>query len=211
MKTKLSLIVGIVIIMLFSASCSKVEYNHAIKRAPYDAIIVPGVPYHGEEWNDVMKMRVYWSYLLYRRGAAKHIIYSGSAVYTKYYEAEIMKLYAVKLGIPGDIIFTDTVAEHSTENLWYSYILAKEKGFKKIALATDPFQNLMVKQFKNRHDLSIRHLPVNFAEVDSFMRLPSPKIDPSNAIDHKFKSIEERESKWKQFMGTLGLNIDTKE
>ncbi|NPA67471.1 MAG: YdcF family protein, partial [Chlorobi bacterium] len=116
-----------------------------MKYAPYDAIIVPGVPFDGKEWSDIMKMRVYWSYLLYKRGVAEHIIYSGGAVYSPYYESEIMKLYAIKLGIPDSVIFTDTVAEHSTENLWYSFKLAKQKGFKKLALATDPVQNFMTR------------------------------------------------------------------
>ncbi len=192
--------------VLFS-SCSKQVYKHAVKYAPYDVIIVPGVPFDGKEWNDVMKMRVYWSLLLYQRGVAKHIIYSGSAVYTPYYESKIMKLYAVKSGIPDSIIFTDTIAEHSTENLWYSYKIAQNKGFKKVALATDPFQNFMMRKFKRDNSLDIRAIPIIFKEVDTLMNLQSPEIDASSAFVKNFKSIEKRESKWKQFKGTLGLNI----
>ena len=197
----------IFLIILSLGSCSKYAYKLASKHGPYDTIIVPGVPFNGEEWEDVMKMRVYWSYLLYKRGITKHVIYSGSAVYTPYYEAEIMKLYAVKLGIPEHAIYTDTIAEHSTENVWYSYKLAGKKGFIKIALATDPFQNFVVRKFKRDHDLNIRAIPIIFQEVDTFMSLESPKIDPTSAFVKDFKSIEERESKWKQFKGTLGLNI----
>ncbi len=200
--------ISIVFLVILSlSSCSKYAYKLAAKHGPYDAIIVPGVPFNGKEWEDVMKMRVYWSYLLFQRGVANNIIYSGSAVYTPYYEAEIMKLYAVKLGIPEYAIYTDTIAEHSTENVWYSYKLAEKKGFIKVALATDPFQNFVVRKFKRDHDLNIRAIPIIFQEVDTFMSLESPKIDPSSAFVKDFKSIEERESKWKQFKGTLGLNI----
>ncbi len=196
------------LIFISLSSCSKFAYKLSSKHAPYDAIIVPGVPFNGNEWNDVMKMRVYWSYLLYQRGITKNIIYSGAAVYSPYYEAVIMKLYAEKLGIPGSIIYTDTLAEHSTENLWYSYKLAGKQGFKKIALATDPFQNFMMRKFKLDNDLNIRVLPIIFKEVDTFMNLKSPVIDPSKAFKKNFISIEKRESKLKQFMGTLGLNIE---
>jgi len=171
-------------------------------------IIVPGVPFNGKEWSNIMKMRVYWSYLLYKRGVTEHIIYSGGAVYSPYYESVIMKLYAQSLGIPEDVIFTDTLAEHSTENLWYSCKLAEQKGFEKMALATDPFQNFMTLKFKFDNGLNIRALPIIFEQVDTFMGLKSPVINPSSAYKKYFISIEERESKWKQFKGTLGLNIE---
>lgn len=201
---KISLLILIIISL---SSCSKFAYKLATKYAPYDAIIVPGVPFYGEEWEDVMKMRVYWSYLLYQRGVTRNIIYSGSAVYSPFYEAEIMKLYAIKLGIPEALIFTDTIAEHSTENIWYSYKLAEKNEFEKVALATDPIQNFMVRKFKRDHNLNVRAIPVIFEEVDSFMTLKSPEIDPSSAFVKNFKSIVERESKCKQIKGTLGLNI----
>jgi len=208
---KLLKIYFVLLIILFSASCTKKIYKRSLKYAPYDAIIVPGVPYHGKEWNDIMKMRVYWSYLLYKKGIAKHIIYSGGAVYSHYYEAVVMKLYAEKLGIPGKVIFTDTIAEHSTENLWYSYKLAQKQGFEKIALATDPIQTFMVFKFKTDNGLNVRSLPIIFKQVDTFMNIKSPLINSESAYKNNFIPIQKRESKFKQFMGTLGLNISAKD
>jgi len=207
MRSKILFASLMISLLMFNTSCSKFLNRMSLKYAPYDAIIVPGVPFNGTEWEDIMKMRVYWSYLLYNRGVTKHIIYSGADVYTSYYESKIMRLYAIKLGIPDSIIYTDTIAQHSTENVWYSYKLAKQNGFQRIALATDPFQNLMVSKFKRDHELYIRSMPIIFSEVDTFMRIPSPTIDPSSAYSPDFISIEERESKWKQFKGTLGLEI----
>jgi uncharacterized SAM-binding protein YcdF (DUF218 family) len=201
-------IVPLIILVFLLSSCSKFSYNYVRKLTPFDAIIVPGVPFDGKEWDDVMKLRVYWSYILYERGYTKHIIYSGSAVYTPYYEAVIMKMYGEKLGIPTEIIHTDTIAEHSTENVWYSHKLADSLGFKKIALATDPFQNLMVKKFIRDRGLNVWSIPVIFSELDSFMRLPSPQIDHTKAQVTDFKSLEERESKWQRMKGTLGLKIE---
>lgn len=70
----------------------------------------------------------------------KNIIYSGGAVYSPYKESVIMGLFGQKLGIPSKNTFYDTLARHSTENVYYSYLLAKEIGFKSIALGADPFQ-----------------------------------------------------------------------
>ena len=102
-------VVILVFVIISLSSCSKYAYKLANRHGPYDAIIVPGVPFNGKEWEDVMKMRVYWSYLLFQRGMTKNIIYSGSAVYTPYYESEIMKLYALKLGIPEKTTTTSSM------------------------------------------------------------------------------------------------------
>ena len=127
---------------------------------PVDAIVVPGVQYNGLKWNTVMKWRVYWSVYLYKKGLAKNIIYSGSAVYSPYTEANIMAMYAVKMGIPKEHIFIETKAEHSTENLYYGYQLAKEKGFKNIAFATDPFQSNMITPYVKKFNLDVSLVPI---------------------------------------------------
>ena len=82
------------------------------------AIIVPGIPFNNGNWDSVMKGRVLWSYVLYKNGYTKNVIYSGSAVYSPYFEAVIMGLYAEQLGIPREHIFCETKARHSTENVY---------------------------------------------------------------------------------------------
>ena len=47
---------------------------------PYDAVIVPGIPFHNMEWDWLMKMRVYWSVYLYNEGITKNIIFSVKSV-----------------------------------------------------------------------------------------------------------------------------------
>ena len=120
---------------LTSCSYSKHKTQELFSEAKhqiYDVIIVPGVPFENNNWSDAMKNRVYWSKYLYDHGIAKNIIYTGSAVYSPYYEAEIMALYGEALGIQKHNIFTETKAEHSTENVYYSYKKAKKIGFKKV-------------------------------------------------------------------------------
>lgn len=185
-----------------------VEQN--IVFSPYDAIIVPGVPFHGKDWSETMKMRVCWSKYLFDKGYVKNIIYSGSAVYTEYEEAAIMALYAEEMGIPKDHIFRDPRAEHSTENVYYSYQVAKKNGFKNLALATDPFQAKSLKRFIKKFEFPVKLMPIVFDSLE-YKSVANPKINPISAKMENFTSIKERESFFQRLKGTFGQNIQWQE
>ena len=173
----------------------------------FDAVIVPGVPFDGNTWSNTMHCRVLWSYLLYKNGYVKNIIYSGGAVYSPYYEAKIMGLYAQQLGVPAEHIFYDTLAEHSTENVYYSYELARQLGFKTIALATEYDQAILLKSFvRHRFQTPVVILPIVEAMVDGY-RHPELVIDPAPARKENFTSILKRESFGKRLGGTAGSKV----
>ena len=202
------LVLGVLSVMMtgcFTYTAQK-KFTKALNETPYDAIIVPGVPLENGVWSDMMKARVYWSVYLYKKGIAKNIIYSGSAVYTPYVEARVMALYAEQLGVAKENIFTEEKAEHSTENLFYSYKLSQNLGFDNVALTSDPFQSKVLEKYAYKYDLPVDFLPVVFPILDSIPKI-DPDIDKSKAFVEKFISIEERESKWKRFAGTRGKNI----
>jgi uncharacterized SAM-binding protein YcdF (DUF218 family) len=178
------------------------------RKMQFDAIIVPGIPFKNGSWDSVMKARVIWSWVLYNRGIAKNIIYSGDAVYSPYKESVIMGLYAEKLGIPKEHIFCDTQAKHSTENIYYSYLLAKGLGFKSLALATDPFQSFLLKSYtRRRFGTPIYHLPFVTDTIAKYNYL-NPEINPDAAKVNEFLSIREKESFGKRLKGTFGRGID---
>ncbi len=158
-----------------------------------------------------MKGRIYWSKYLLEKGIAKNIMYSGSSVYSPYYEAEIMKLYAVALGLSADNIFTEKRAEHSTENAYYSYKYAKKLGFRKIALASDPFQTRTLRGFvRKKISRDVGFLP--FVKDTLKIMEPTmidPEIDYAKAFNPNFISIKKRDSFWKRIRGTIKGNIDT--
>jgi uncharacterized SAM-binding protein YcdF (DUF218 family) len=176
----------------------------------YDAIIVPGVPYNDPNMSKILLGRIYWSHYLYSKGIAKNIIYSGSAVYTPYVESVIMSLYAQKLGVPADFIYTETKAEHSVENVYYSYKIAENLGFKRIALATDPFQSRMLKRLSKKLKVEIDYIPFSFDFLDS-LAVEEINIIPDEAYVENFIAIHERESFFKRFRGTMGKNIKLEE
>jgi hypothetical protein len=182
------------------------SFEVARKEKPFDAIIVPGVPYDTAKDNRIMVMRVYWAKLLYDSGFTRNIIFSGSAVYSPYVEGIVMKIMADSLGIPADHTFSETRAEHSTENVYYSWKLAHEKGFTHLAVASDPYQASLLGSFIRRYCPGTKTIPIIFGTM-GIDTLTLPRIDPSSAYRKEFVSIMKRESFWKRFRGTMGKRV----
>lgn len=182
------------------------SYARAKKDKPYDVIIVPGVPYEKENTTMVMKMRIFWAKHLYDSGYTKNIIFSGAAVYSPFVEALAMKTIADSLGIPAEHTFAETKAEHSTENIYYSWKLAKELGFEKIALATDPYQSGLLRSFTRRYCPGVKAIPIVFGMLD-ISNKSLPVIDTTSCHADGFVSILEREGFWQRFRGTLGKRV----
>lgn len=175
----------------------------------YDIVLVPGVPFEKGKWSYTMKGRVYWAKYLYDNGITKNIMFSGSSVYSPYYEGMIMALYAEALGVPKNNIFYEIRAEHSTENAYYSYHLAKKLGFTKIAVASDPFQTKSLKKFSHKklsRDIGMIPMVVDTMKVlQPFMI--DPEIDFKKAFNENFISLKKREGFFKRLRGTMGYNI----
>jgi len=187
---------------------SRKAYKRAEQHKPFDAIIVPGVPFKNGKWSRLMKARVVWSCFLYKSGYTKNIIYSGAAVHTPYKEAIIMGLYAQLSGIPEEHIFYDTLAKHSTENVYFSYLLAKNAGFKSLALTTDPAQSYALRKFiGKRFGTPIYRLPIIRGSHDTLNTF-TPVIDPKSAEVENFVSIKNKYSFRRRLKGTGGKNIN---
>jgi hypothetical protein len=205
------------LILMFFSECSlftpsiKKMYKQSLKKHPqYDAVIVPGVPFVEPEWDRVMLMRVVWAVHLFKRGLTNNLIMSGGAVYSPYVEAKIMKQYAIALGVPEQNIFVEDKAEHSTENIWYGFKLAKKQGFTNIALASDMFQSKLLYRFGKKRTKGLGFLPVI---VDTLRTLShaTPLIDFKHLKVDGFVALPDRESKWQRLRGTQGKHINFKD
>lgn len=178
MENKFLAAAGIILLLTILSGCVSYRkrparlYNEVLQaNKTFDAGIVPGVPFKDGKWDTVMKGRVIWAALLYRQGIVRNLIFSGSAVYSPYYEAKIMGLYAQKLGIPEAHIFYDLKAEHSTENVFYGYQAARKQEFRSIALVTDPFQSSLLKGFtRRRFGTRIVHIPFVIDSLKNIIR-----------------------------------------
>jgi hypothetical protein len=215
MKQKTRRLFSILAVVIFTShiftACtfgrfSKQSYEHAAASRPYDVIIVPGLPYQKTAASSVLKMRMLWAKYLYDHGVAHNIIFSGGAVYTPYVESIAMKVMADSMGIPSNITFSETEAEHSTENVYYSWKMAKGLGFKKIAVATDPFQGSMLRGFIRKHTPGVDLLPVVFDKID-MKNEKLPVIDATSSYRSDFVSIKDRESLVDRMRKTMGKRV----
>lgn len=216
-STTLKQFVGITTLVVVSAivlsACTFSRFANkqtakALKDAPYDVIIVPGVPYQDSAMSRILKARIIWAKQLYDKGIAKNIIFSGGAVYTPYYEGYIMKSIADSMGVPPQHTYAEIVAEHSTENVWHGIRLARKLGFTKIALASDPFQTKMIEGFLKKHAKDMALIPINFKTLNS-SAYPYPAIDPKYCMaPSTFVPLPERESFWERLRGTFGKHIN---
>ncbi len=192
----------------FSSSKSQEHYIEQVKELKhYDVIIVPGVPYKDPTLEIVLKARILWAKYLFDNNIARNIIFSGAAVYNPYIEGVVMRIYADSLHIPSSHTFSETRAEHSTENIYYSLLMARQLGFKKIAVATDRYQAIVIKKFMGKNCPDVEMALIEYKKID-LITAPWPEIDPSSACVDNFISLTMRESPIKRFMGTLGKNIN---
>lgn len=209
-------LIYIVLLSVFIQACyllgpsPKKRLRQARKVQPIDVAIVPGLPlYHGT-WDTLLKTRILWSVYLYKQGVVKKILYSGNAVYTKWMEGKAMADYAKSLGVKSEDILIDTIAEHSTENLFYGHQLAKNRGCKSFAVATDPFQCAMLYKFSRKKIKDKVHfLPVVFDSIANSFNV-NPEIDTTKNIAINFVPIEQRQDMKKRMSGTRGKNIPAK-
>jgi uncharacterized SAM-binding protein YcdF (DUF218 family) len=191
---------------LFGPSPRK-RLSQCEKIKPIDVAIVPGLPLFHGQWDTLLKTRMLWSVYLYKKGYVKNIIFSGNAVYTKWKEGCCMADIAKKLGVKEEHIFIDTIAEHSTENLFYGNELAKKNGFKTVALASDPFQCGMLYKFaRKKMDANIYFLPVIFDSIQNIFNV-NVVLDTMMNVKQGFITLEERHSQIERLKGTRGKNI----
>jgi uncharacterized SAM-binding protein YcdF (DUF218 family) len=213
-KRIIKIFVGITLVLGFGlllTHCSfkryaKKTFEHAKNEIPFDVIIVPGVPYQDTGMNIIYKARVLWAKYLYDSGYTKNIIFSGSAVYSPYYEAKTMMMYADSLGLPTENLFAEIEALHSTENIYYGWKMAKSLGFKKIALATDPFQSRLLKSFMEQYTPGVFSLPIQFEMIDTKGAV-FPKINDRAAFVDNFVSLPKRQGFWERMRGTRGERV----
>ena len=174
---------------------------------PLDVAIIPGMPFKNGQWDTLIKTRILWAVYLYKKGLVKNIIFSGNAVYTPYVEGKCMALYAYALGIDPAHIFIDTIAEHSKENLYYGYKLAKKLGFTSIGVATDPFQCSMLYKFSKKHfNTKFYFLPIIYDSIESYTAL-DPAVDARSAYINDFIPLDQRLNYTDRLKGTMGKGI----
>ena len=116
-----------------------------------------------------------------------------------------MAEYAKQMGIPAANIFIEDSAEHSTENLFYSYNLAKKHGFEKVAVATDPFQSGMISYLTSKDKLPVDYIPAKVETIATkYWKTFNFNINENIAFKEDFIPLSDRTSKEERMRGTQG-------
>lgn len=192
---------------MFINSTQRKHYRNASKIKPIDVVIIPGLPLYKGKLDTLLKSRILWSEFLYNKGVVSTILYSGNAVYTPWGEGESMAILGKQLGIKPEHILIDTTAEHSTENLYYGYQMAKQMGFKTIAVATDPFQCIMLKKYARKHfKEKIHFIPIIYDSIKNKMNIPL-EMDTTLTKKKNFIPINQRQNYRERLKGTRGKHI----
>ena len=198
------------IILLGACNVRKIAqrtYAANITRAPYDVIIVPGIAYDtARQVKHGFNARIVWAKRLFDAGITKNIIFSGKACSTPYDEGETMRLIAIAVGIPAEHVFAENQAEHGKENVYYSWLMAQKLGFKKTALAADPYQAFFLQGFI---DVNFKDMGILPMAVDSIKKYnePVPAINPSSAFVKDFIPLNKRETFWTRVRHTNHNNL----
>lgn len=126
----------------------------AWKRERYDCAIVCGCPAAADgSPSRVMKVRVEKAAELWKKGKVKKLIFSGAAVKNSYIEAEVMKKYAVTLGVPEEMIITEIRAVSTYHNMMLAKPLMEERGFKSCVVVTNSWHLRKANHYADRSGL----------------------------------------------------------
>lgn len=112
--------------------------NTKSKRKLYDCVVVCGYPAESDGTVSlIMKTRVEKAVKLILSGRAKYLILSGGAVANKFIEAEVMKKYAMELGIPETMILEEKAAKSTYHNMMYAKDIMEQQELKNCIVVTN--------------------------------------------------------------------------
>jgi hypothetical protein len=121
----------------FAAGCASKYVVTARPAEPFDAVVVPGCPSEEDGSPSRCQLgRAGQAALLWRDHWTDHFIVSGSDVHTPYVEAEALAQAMTLLGVPPDRIVLERDALHSDENIYYSILIARARGYERLAVAS---------------------------------------------------------------------------
>lgn len=122
----------LIIPFLFSPKC-----NSDISIHKYDIIIVLGSPATLDcKPSAILKDRIDKGIVLYKKGIANKILFTGSSVHNDCTEANVMSEYAILNGIPKENIVMEDRAENTYQNAFYSVAYMKKNDLKTAAIVT---------------------------------------------------------------------------
>lgn len=145
------------------------------KRAEYDCALVCGCPANlNGSPSAVMRTRVERAVRLWREGRVKKLFFTGGRVKNPHIESEIMKDYAVSLGVPKELIVTETESVSTYHNMKKSKKVMEAQGLHNCAVVTNGWHlrkaNHYAKKFGLDYVMCAADEPDNAGLIKMFWR-----------------------------------------
>lgn len=107
---------------------------------PADVIIIMGAAVWEQETpSPALQARIDHAAKLHRQGYAGRLILSGGQGTYPPTEAEAMQVALLRQGVDGSLLYLETEAVNSLENLKFSRDIMADYGFETAIIVTDPF------------------------------------------------------------------------
>jgi hypothetical protein len=162
---------------------------------PFPVAIVPGCPSMKDgalsacQWR-----RAVWATELYESGAVARFVTSGGAVYNRYVEAHAIRAGMASLGVPLDVIDTETQALHTDENLAYSMVIIRAQGLGQVAVASDGAQVTIACAMLRMWGTDCLPLPMNDDWIGQRMAESFPLVRTTPVKESTWLDLGDREA-----------------
>ena len=114
-------------------------YGNNVVDVKADAAIVLGAAVWGNEVSPVFRERINHAIDLYRSGKVRKIIFTGGqGNRNELTEAAAARAFAMKNGVPENVILIEETSHTTYENIVNAKKLADANGLKKVLLVSDP-------------------------------------------------------------------------
>jgi len=134
----------LLVLAMFMGCAHRQAMPLAQDEPPLDLVLVPGCPTDPSgtispcQW-----FRAMWATMLYENGVSSYFVTAGGAAYTPHLEAISIKAAMVVLGVPEEIIYTETQSLHTDENVAFSLVMMDELSLSSFGIASQGFHARM--------------------------------------------------------------------
>jgi len=135
------LVLGL-ILTYFTINAIRIQnYSRLYFETKSDVAIVLGAGTHNGKLSPIYRERINHSVLLYNKGLVEKLLFTGGfGKGEKQSDSEIAMVYALKCGIPENVILIEEKSEYTIENLSESKLIFDSLDLKTVLLVSDPLQ-----------------------------------------------------------------------
>jgi uncharacterized SAM-binding protein YcdF (DUF218 family) len=149
-----SILVGLPLLWCIGVSISIARAGSPNPSATGDVAIVLGAAVWDEEPSPVFQARIDHALELYRRGQVKRLLCTGGmGEGDALSEGEAARLYAIRKGVPDNVILVESQSMSTTENLSSARRMMDEAGLRTAVIVSDPYHLLRAGMFAQRQGL----------------------------------------------------------